>query len=339
MRIANETPFEMERAVVLDKRGAETLVVVLKGTWTIKPDGTPILAERQCPIAAWDSFHGPPESSSIKDEAELGPLRPSTDCFLVGSVRAPDAGTRSLDVLFRAGPVEKRVRVFGERRWKRGAFGLSATEPEPFESVPLTWELAYGGRDTSHADPRNHGEEARNPVGRGFRSARSELPLADDLLPQLEDPTDLIRSAGQPVKPAAFAPIGRVWEPRRGYAGTYDQQWIEERMPILPEDFDPRFHQSAPVGLTAPRRLEGGELVEIVYGDDRARLRFALPRPEPTAYVSLSGPARELPMAMDSMLFDLDSMQLRAVWKVELDIHRRLPELSEIACHLRGDLT
>lgn len=336
MRIANETPFEMERTVVLDKRGAETLVVVLKGTWTVKPDGESVVATNQRMIAAYDSFYGLPETSSIKDEAELGPLRPSTDCFLVGSVRAPDAATRMLDVCFRAGPLEKKVRVFGERRWKRGAFGLAPSEPEPFDSVPLKWELAYGGRDTSHAEQRNHGEESRNPVGRGFRSARTELPIADDLLPQLESPSDPIRSAGQAVEPVAFAPIGRVWKPRRDFAGTYDQHWIDERMPLLPSDFDPRFYQSAPDGLTAPRRLEGGEKVEIVFGEERARLAFAMPRPQPVAFVSLSDRARELDMSMDTMLFDLDTMQLRVVWKAEVDIHQRLPELSEIACHLRG---
>lgn len=40
--------------------------------------------------------------------------------------------------------------------------------------------------------------------------------------------------------------MGRSWQPRLRYAGTYDQHWMDERLPFLPEDFDLRYFQSAP---------------------------------------------------------------------------------------------
>ena len=61
------------------------------------------------------------------------------------------------------------------------------------------------------------------------------------------EPHDL--KPGQNVLAAAFGPVGRHWEPRVRYAGTYDDRWTEDRMPLLPKDFDDRFHNAAPPGL------------------------------------------------------------------------------------------
>jgi len=46
-----------------------------------------------------------------------------------------------------------------------------------------------------------------------------------------------------------FGPIGRHCKPRVQLAGTYDDSWTEDRMPLLPDDFQERFHNAAPVGL------------------------------------------------------------------------------------------
>ncbi len=339
MQLLNQTPFVMGQVVVLDRRGAEQLVVVLKATWSIEGEGTLRVAEEQTPPQAADTFHGEPDRSSIAGEAELGPARPATDCFLLGSVRPPRPGTHTMDVRLRVGHLSKTVRVFGERRWSRALVGARASRPEPFEAVPLIWELAYGGRDETTSREDRPDELDTNPVGRGYRGRRSRAPWVDTLLPQLEDPEQLIDRPGQRVAPAAFAPIGRGWLPRRRHAGTYDQRWIDERMPLLPDDFDPRFHNAAPAGLTASGHLRGGEPVEVVGAGPRGKLAFALPRPQPAAFVCVGGRTHDLPMTLDAVTVDIDAMQLRLLWKAELDIHRRLPDLGAVECRLRGDLT
>ena len=61
--------------------------------------------------------------------------------------------TRVLDVRLRVGPVHKAVRVFGNRRWERAGSSWRATPPEPFEHVPLRWELSFGGRAAGDGVP------------------------------------------------------------------------------------------------------------------------------------------------------------------------------------------
>ena len=44
----------------------------------------------------------------------------------------------------------------------------------------------------------------------------------------------------------SFGPVGRGWHPRLGYAGTYDQNWLDNVFPFLPADFRDDYYQAAP---------------------------------------------------------------------------------------------
>ena len=50
--------------------------------------------------------------------------------------------------------------------------------------------------------------------------------------------------------------------PRVTFVGTYDERWRSERCPLLPSDFDERYHSGAHPDLIAPRpflTLSGAE--------------------------------------------------------------------------------
>ena len=90
--------------------------------------------------------------------------------ILLGHAHVPSLSSTEVYVRLRAGPLNKTVRVTGDRYWVK-AFGMvSTSSPEPFESIPLIYERAFGGWDRSHPDPDKHTFEQRNPVGTGFRS-------------------------------------------------------------------------------------------------------------------------------------------------------------------------
>jgi hypothetical protein len=338
MEVVNPTPFLMDRMVYLDRNAAERLVVVLKGTWSVSARGEISVAKKQAPIHPGEEFRGEPGESSILHEAELGPAKPATDVFLHGSAIAPRPGTRSMDVSFRVGPVGRTARVFGERRWTSGMGGIEGIDgPMPFESVPLTFENAFGGKDVSAEDPKHHGEETRNPVGRGFRSEKSKAVFEGALLPSVEDPKRLISQPRQGLAPAGFGPVGRHWMPRRLYAGTYDGKWMEERAPLLPDDFDDRFHNAAPPELIVPGRLKGGEPVEIAGCTPEGRLLFQLPRIAPWAKVLVGRWGKTLPLELDTVTVDTDAMELRLVWKGEVPVHREVARIRSIVCVLEGE--
>ena len=337
MEVVNPTPFLMDRMVYLDKNAAERLVVVLKATYSVSPRGEVAVSNMQAPILPAEEFRGDPGESSILHEAELGPAKPSTDVFLLGCALAPRPGTRSMDVSFRVGPVGRAARVFGERRWNIVMGTETIDGPMPFETVPLCFENAFGGKDTSAEDPKHHGEEARNPVGRGFRSENSKAVFDGILLPSVEDPRRLLSKPGQGFEPAGFGPVGRHWMPRRLYAGTYDAKWMDERAPLLPDDFDERFHNAAPIGLIVPGRLKGGEPVEVAGCTPEGRLAFRLPRVAPWSKVLVGRWGKTFPLELDTVTVDTDAMELRLVWKGEVPVRREVARIRTISCGFEGE--
>lgn len=334
MKFENHTPFANAWLVLLDKQAAEHLIVVLKATYIITENGGLELAKKQDAIRPADEFHGEPGLSSIRYEAELGPAKPATDVVLVGSAVAPRSGITEMGVGVRVGPLSKEVRVFGERRWKKGLFGLSISKPLPFDRIPLTYENAYGGKDTSAKDPKDHGQEPRNPVGRGYRAKKSRLDFADTLLPNIEDPEHLVKHPGDGVSPQSLGFIGRDWLPRLSYSGTYNQKWMEERIPLLPDDFDERFYNAAHPDLTARGYLKGDEPVEIIGCTRAARLGFSLPGKKPAAEVVHDQGRLPVALNLNTVMVDVDAMKLVLLWKGDVNIHRRLMRISQIECRL-----
>ena len=76
---------------------------------------------------------------------------------------------------------------------------------------------------------------------------------------------------------AGLGPVACHWQPC-GWGGTYDEKWLWERQPLLPEDFDGRPPSLRPEDQQAPEYLRGGEPVELVNLTPGGLLRFNLPR-------------------------------------------------------------
>jgi hypothetical protein len=145
------------------------------------------------------------------------------------------------------------LQVWGERRVVLGrgeAIGFSA--PEPFTTMPLSWERAYGGRDEyaeaktefvpdvglrSPRLPSNLGSIAypRNPHGRGFFIDIDRERLAGTPVPNLED-------AGDPVRPERLlVPDGLDWIdcPVAASFGPIDVFTFPRALFFLPAEFSP----------------------------------------------------------------------------------------------------
>src|SRR5262245_5566504 len=229
--------------------GAPVAIVIIKETFIVdRRQRVDRLGDAEIRLVDEPWEPDKPETSSTRLPSDVCLRKPSTDVLVIGHAQPPDgARVRSLDVMMRVGPLEKAVRVNGTRVWFQGARGLTLSKPEPFESVPLRWELAFGGSDFS--DPKQPLEEPRNPVGRGV--VRQARDLLNQPGPQIEDPRDPIADSRKPV-PVGTAALGRHWEPRRRFVGTYDDKWMKDRMPLPPHDFDDRFNQVAPVDQIAP---------------------------------------------------------------------------------------
>jgi len=198
----------------LDDEGRWILSVIAKRTYVFVPQGQCVVARQQLPIVREPEF-ADPEQRLLSADIDLWPFKPRTDVIVNGHAynhrRSPSFGAA-----VRVNQTVKQVAVFGDRQCT-----LTATDrivwsaPTTVERVPLTYALAYGGKDMEAE--KTHGNPAellapylgtdvpsdmiadaspyiypRNPVGRGYvvektREAIDELPM-----PNFEDPHNLL---------------------------------------------------------------------------------------------------------------------------------------------------
>lgn len=326
LQFKNKTPFAGTIVVALDPDGVESMYTVLKGTFDLARFPQPLA--KQAPIVAVDEFHDDPLTSSIRVPSDVSLMKPGTDVVVIGHAHAPyHRPTTAMDVRVQVGALDKAVRVMGDRRWRQSATGYSATPPEPFTLMPLAWERAFGGRDET---AKGLVTDARNPVGTGFHDPSGESAIDGTPLPNVEDPNDLLASWKQRPAPACFAPVSRHWEPRRAFAGTYDEQWERQRAPILPADFDARYFHFAPDGMVSPTPLQGGEAVRIWgMAPDRV-FEFSLPAIVPEVIYRLDNGREPKRAMLDAVIIQPDAGQLQLVWRAVCVTDKRTLRVREI---------
>lgn len=329
LQLRNKTPYQVDRGILLDMQGAEHWVVVVKATFAIK-NSEAILSEKQEPVCLADQYHGEPGLSSMKYENELVLNKPGTDIVLNGHAYAPRGRpVERVDVSARVAGLVKEISVYGDRYWRRSAsgLGLATSTPAPFLKMPLLYERAFGGADLSSDNEKNHGIESRNPIGVGF--GLSKEYLAGKPLPNLEDPNHQITNWTDRPTPAGFSLICKHWTPRRQYAGTCDQRWREERLPLVPLDFDERFWLGAHPDLIAVPHLRGGELVELRNLTPEGSLAFRLPRVTLGFQTRLAGKRINHRAKLGSVIIESDVPRVILVWQTAIPCHRKKFELKD----------
>ena len=333
LQVDNRAPFTAALSVFPDTAGVETAYAVVKATFTIGAEG-PELARPQLPLLATDVFWGEPAMSSLRASGEFGLLKPSTDVLLSGRAIAPGPDTRIADVMLAVGPVSRTVRVFGDRQWRKSGGQWRPSDPQPWQRMPLRWELAYGGIAPADGDKMPE-YEPRNPVGRGFVASGAQ-PEDDQALPNLEDPRALLADPHDRPAPMGFGPVAPTWLPRRTYAGTYDEAWTRGRAPYLPLDFDARYFHVAPPGLIAPGFLQGGEPVTMAGFTAGAPLQFNLPQCALELEFDFDGSRLPKPLQMETVLFEPDAGRFQMLWRAALAVDKKLLKLRQIIVRSRA---
>lgn len=307
------TPYSVGHTWGRNKDGVHEWIVAVRATFDIRPNGRVQLADEQPPPLLAPEFHGEDGRSSLKYEADLVAPKPTTDVLINGTAYAPyGRGAAQFDVAFSIGGMRKELRVFGDRVWRRGVFGVQLSSPLPVTQVPIVYERAYGGFDDTDPNPQRHRIDLRNPVGRGV--AIEKARLVDQPAYNFEYPTGTVEQD----PPAGFGAIASYWSPRRELQGTYDAAWEAERLPLLPVDWDSRSLQCAPTDQRSEKHLRGGERVRLVNLTPSGTLEFELPKIYLafTTYFSTVGGRRaeEHRSHLSSVIIEPDQSRLSMVW-------------------------
>jgi hypothetical protein len=235
---------------------------------------------------------------------------------------------KRLTVGLKVGTMVKQFAVVGDRWWRQRLGGVAASEPEPFVSLPLSYDVAFGGTDRREEAQGRTDTYLPNPVGRGYCRHASR---ADDLpLPNTEALDQPVRAPDDHARPMALSPIGRNWAPRAAYAGTYDQHWIENTAPLWPEDFDPRYFQCAPPDQVVPY-LAGGEEVVLQHLTPDGRRAFRLPAlPMPVTFIPHKGRDAARSASVDTLVLETDAGRMTLTWRCPLPLAGSVFDVKEV---------
>jgi hypothetical protein len=330
--LKNATTARVEVLPQIDVDGRLAMITLVKQRFAVSKAGRVERvpgAEIRVADVPWD-----PDApmSSIKYPTDLCLRKPATDVVIVGAAQQRDRRpVPAIDVMVRAAGNELLLRVHGPRVWYQGAAGLALSRGEPFESLWIKWEDAFGGHDaTDTAKPP--AEDARNPAGKGI--AQDPATLVHQPGPRIEEVAQPIASPKHRAPPAGIGAIGRHYEPRRRYAGTYDETWMKERMPLPPFDFDDRFNQSATPRLIMKEHLRGGEEFELHNLTPHGPIRFLLPSVHWFVGASIDGRLGEHPPALDTIVIEPgDQTTFDATWRSTIGMPRPLRRCAFVQVH------
>ncbi|MFS8068878.1 MAG: DUF2169 domain-containing protein [Byssovorax sp.] len=349
----------------------DALACVVKRTYAIGAGGRLSLADEQVPLTEdpeveLDGYGG---HKLLLDDTDLGPPKVATDVVFTGSAYALERAVEIVAALA-VGSSTRRLRVTGERRVEVRSDGSARfSSPAPLERVDISFERAYGGYD-EHAHwklapptadevirlgrPLGLFAYPRNSAGTGYFLDVDRRRADGALLPQIEDPSDLL------VPERFFVPRARAWidAPLPGALGWLHHAWYPRLFrfvgPLLPHDpptrpsreialgegddlaspqplelgmIHPRALQGAAPGLSR-ERLRGDELVILQHLHPTiADLRFTLPGEAP--HFTLRPPdvkAFQPKPTLQTVRIEPDSGRISLTWCGVVPVSTRVDE-------------
>lgn len=344
MEFINATRMLAGYTMGLEPSGRELLVIVIKGSFRIPEGGEPIdrvsLADPQLPLVMADTFTAAPGFSAPVDETDFAPRKRYCDVLLHGSAYAPEGrpATRLVAGL-QIGPWSKRLAVVGARHWDCGAATLRVSPAQSFVRQAISYDVAFGGTDLHHQDPKEHAAYLLNPVGRGFHKHLRKEWVDGTPLPSTEEPGRSVSDTDGGYRPMALGPVGRGWEPRARLAGTYDGDWLDKHFPFLPPDFDERYYQAAPPDQQLPLSFLAEAPREVVLTNltSSGICRFALPRLMAPVHVFPKRGAREdYAATLDTLVIRPDDRCFTMTWRVTRPLKRSLFEVAQVLVGKKG---
>lgn len=154
-----------------------------------------------------------PSDPELPDTTRF-PLWDGVSVTVSGTARGPAKAPHVTPVLLRIGSAERRLIVFGERRWERRFGGaLTASAALPFDGIELSFQRAFGGAydlppgllpGTDLPHPGLRVAYPQNDRGIGYYP--DERAATGAPLPFIERPDQLVKRWNDTPEPAGFTP-------------------------------------------------------------------------------------------------------------------------------------
>ena len=238
-------PAELLRTTIDEARIAASVLV--RATFIVGR-GEPTLADDQ----TWKICKEPVSTEYGVMETDQLLRKGGVDLFLFGTVVAPGrAPIAAMQVGLDVGRFSRRAIAVGDRVWRKAGGVLVATPPQPFTSMPLVLERAFGGKTSWDGLEVPHPDNAK---GLGYYDSEEEA--VGRPLPNIEESDMLIKKWSDRPITAGF-----------GFCSMQSYIRLNEGLKLdkdgMPIEITPRLFNSAFPRMTAPL-VQPEDRVQIV---------------------------------------------------------------------------
>lgn len=260
--LINRTPFATFSGFDRDKQGRSYWLVWAKATFRTRNQQTCLFERRQIDLFRSPLFRAEVGSSDLVADIDIGLPKIKADVLLTGHAYRPTSILRDepFEVSASIGAWYKSLSVYPSMRWSdRLKAELTADDDAP---VFLGFSNAYGGADEESEPDRPSRMFSNNPLGLGY--ATSEAGAKGKALPRLyATGAKPISRWNETAEPIAFSSIPKSWPQRAQYSGTYDQNWMRKKSPLLPDDLQEEYWQSVPADQQLDQAPAKGTIITL----------------------------------------------------------------------------
>ncbi|WP_338849526.1 DUF2169 domain-containing protein [Massilia sp. W12] len=316
----NQTPFAAHVQSEPDLQGHDAALVLLKASFILGQEGfAPV--EQQTPLRqqalrkrigelGLEEVQMRLLSSWLEEEVvwqthETSPPKAQFEILLCGHVShaQPQA---ALDAILDLGGQQRHLRAHAPRYHDGAQIRLVGGG---VRSVPLCASFA-------HWDGGIFTQSQRLPSVAG-------LP-APEWLPWFDDPAQSVTRRAQQAAPRCFAAWPENAPSRLPYAGTFDERWQQQRAPLMPQDFNPRFYNCADPALQWAQAPAPGTLLTLHNFGAQGRSALRWPALRFAARVQgVDGRTQQAEMRADTLEIDLLSGRYHIVWRAQIAAAQR----------------
>jgi len=340
MEITNQTPFPAIAwdSVDSNERWYQTSLIRVKyqlvyqnQQWQLR------LASDQGELFGADVFYDEDIYQPVQYESDFVTFKQHSDIIVNANTysptqRAEKNWTCSVSV---SSPDNERLnhselRIKGAHEWQyTSPVGWSKTVLKKTQKVSLRYSNAFGGKV---ANPDAEGDtdlflaySDYNAVGTGI--THKDMPKENFPAHQLEFSHARLK---QQKYAAGFGFTHRSWKPRIDYAGTYDQDWLDNTHPNPPQDFDVKHHQAANPELLMQGYIQANSMIRLNnLHPEQAVIQFHLPELHCFTDIHHKQQFTRQSMVIDTVLIDIESEDETA-WCVYLSYRHYAPLLTQI---------
>ena len=333
IQVENHTPFPVIAFEKHGRAGHIFDVIAFKMTFRLKNGYYADLDDEQAGLIMADEYYGEPETSSLKYETDLVLYKRNADIHVIGSASPVGGSGTQWMAGIRVGYFSKRLTLSGPRYWRYENRRWQQGQPENVSAVPLRYELAYGGAWPAGDRPEDKQIFSANPLGCGYYPNIRHLDIAQEYrAPQLtrfsQEKEEISHDIGTICTPQGMGPISRWWQSRLQYAGTYDNNWIENCRPFFPDDFSEHFYNSAHPELIYPTHLSGNEPI-VLEGllPEARRMVTGLPGYQPVCVLTdINNHSHTRFPVADTLTINLDEHLIYLTWRLTVPVALQMRE-------------